>query len=144
MNTASTTKPWPAPARSDHTAILVAEDDLEMRRLIVATLRRDRYEVIEAPDGIALLDCVESAALSGVHLAAIVSDIRMPLLSGMDALAVLEATSAEVPVILITAFGDGETHAEAHQLGAFAILDKPFDMTALSAAVAAAIAAEAR
>jgi DNA-binding NtrC family response regulator len=139
MTNIATTKPWPAPARADHTAVLVAEDDLEMRRLIVATLRRDRYEVIEAPDGIALLDCVEAAALTGVHLAAIVSDVRMPLLSGMDALAVLEATSADVPVILITAFGDRETHDEAHQLGAFAILDKPFDMTALSAAVAAAV-----
>ena len=126
------------PARSNHTAVLVAEDDLEMRRLIVATLRRERYEVIEAPDGIALLDCVEAAALTGVRLAAIVSDVRMPMLSGMDALAVLEATQADVPVILITAFGDRELHDEAHQLGAFAILDKPFDMTALTAIVGAA------
>ncbi len=141
MNSIAPTKAWPAPApaRSDHAAILVAEDDLEMRRLIVSTLRRERYEVLEAPDGIALLDCVEAAALSGVRIAAIVSDVRMPLLSGMDALAVLEATSAEVPVVLITAFGDRDTHEEARQLGAFAILDKPFDMATLCAAVSAAV-----
>jgi DNA-binding NtrC family response regulator len=138
----SSTVPVPLAAHAPtgaRTPILVAEDDLEMRRLIAATLRDEHYEVLEAADGIALLDLIEAAARTGMAYAAIVSDVRMPLLSGMDALAVLQATSADVPVILITAFGDGDTHEEAHELGAFAILDKPFDMSALTTLLAAAV-----
>jgi DNA-binding response OmpR family regulator len=114
------------------TSILLAEDDEELRKLIAATLRGEGYEVIETTNGMELLDALEM--MIGSRLPhAIVSDIRMPLLSGMDVLAVIRASSAEVPVVLITAFGDVESHVEAHDLGAVAILDKPFDMSALTA-----------
>jgi DNA-binding NtrC family response regulator len=129
-------RPDPEPGRS---RVLVAEDDFEMRRLIAATLRQEHYDVTEAANGIQLLDCLEAAANHGRRFAAIVSDVRMPLLSGMDVLAILRAAAEDVPVILITAFGDGDTHAEAHELGAVGILDKPFDMTALTVLLAHAI-----
>lgn len=116
--------------------ILVAEDDHEMRRLIAATLRRRHFAVTEAADGMELLDHLEAAVRKGRRYAAIVSDIRMPLLSGMDVLAVLQAASADVPVVLITAFGDAATHDEATGLGAVAVLDKPFEMDDLTAVVA--------
>ena len=113
------------------TLVLLAEDDAELRRLIATTLRDDGYEVVEAANGMELLDSLE--LMIGRRLPyAIVTDVRMPLLSGMDVLAVIRASSTEVPVILITAFGDIDTHGEAHDLGAVAILDKPFDMSALT------------
>lgn len=119
----------PMPAHP--TSILLAEDDAELRKLIAATLRGEGYEVVEAANGMELLDALE--LMVGRQLPyAIVSDIRMPMLSGMDVLAVIRASSTEVPVVLITAFGDVDTHLEAHDLGAVAILDKPFDMSALT------------
>jgi len=118
------------------TPILVAEDDHEMRRLIAATLRRRRFAVTEAANGMELLDHLEAAVRRGRRYAAIVSDVRMPLLSGMDVLAVLQAASADVPVILITAFGDAATHAEASDLGAVVVLDKPFEMEDLTEVLA--------
>jgi DNA-binding NtrC family response regulator len=124
-----------AEAASPKAPILVAEDDLEMRRLVAATLRREGHDVVEMANGMELLDFLELSAERGTRYAAIVSDVRMPLLSGMDVLALLQAASVDVPVILITAFGDVDTHAEAHDLGAFAILDKPFDMDALATLV---------
>ncbi len=124
-------------AAGAHTrTIVVAEDDQEMRRLIAGTLREEGYTVLEAADGMQLLDCIEHAARTGRSLAAIVSDLRMPWLSGMDVLAVLRAASATVPLILITAFGDEATHAEGRELGAAAVLDKPFDMDELTGLVA--------
>jgi DNA-binding NtrC family response regulator len=115
--------------------VLLAEDDGELRKLIASTLRQEGYEVVETANGMELLDALE--LLLGRRLPyAVVSDVRMPLLSGMDLLAVIRASATDVPVILITAFGDVDTHEEAHDLGAVAILDKPFDMSALTALLA--------
>jgi FixJ family two-component response regulator len=47
--------------------------------------------------------------------------------TGLDVLAGLRETDWATPVILLTAFGDAELHAEAHRLGALAVFDKPFD-----------------
>ena len=66
---------------------------------------------------------------------AIVSDICMPGLTGLDLLAALRCTRFEIPVILITAFGDEEVRAEARSLGATAVLDKPFNLDELPAAL---------
>lgn len=119
---------WPA-AR-----VLVAEDDQELRWLITRTLKKNGFEVVEAKDGSALLDCageilLENHTLSGLDV--IISDIRMPGFSGLDVLAGLKHAGVRVPVVLITAFGDDFTHEQAKRLGAAAIVDKPFDMDEL-------------
>ena len=123
--------------------VLVAEDSTEMRRLIAGVLRAEGYDVTEARDGMELVDLIEASARAGIagRYAAIVSDIRMPWLSGMDVLAALDACGFGTPVILITAFGDVEVHEEARALGATAVLDKPFDMERLSAELARATGA---
>jgi CheY-like chemotaxis protein len=112
---------------------LVAEDDDDMRRLVGMVLRRAGYEVVEASDGVGLLTEIGSTfwSLQGGSFDVIVSDINMPGLTGLEALGALPTTLWETPVILITAFGDEATHAEAHALGAFAVLNKPFAMSDL-------------
>ncbi len=122
----------PAPRRP---RVAVAEDNVEMRRLIAATLRGDGYEVVEAGDGTELIARLEALggaqgpARTAVEL--IVSDLRMPGLSGMDVLGAIRDGNWRTPFILITAFGDEETHREAEDLGAAAVLDKPFDLERL-------------
>lgn len=130
----ATPEPFPATEAARRPHILVAEDNTEMRRLIATTLRVHGYDVTEARDGMELLDCVEEAARSGnpARYDVVVSDVRMPWLSGMDVLAVLHAAPRRTPVVLITAFGGDETHAEGRELGAAAILDKPFEMETLT------------
>jgi DNA-binding response OmpR family regulator len=136
MSAPATPSPVSEPA-VERPCILVAEDNAEMRRLISAALRARGYDVAEAQDGMELLDLIEAAARAGdrSRYAAVVSDVRMPWLTGMDVMAVLNVAAWSTPVILITAFGDEETHVEAQQLGAAAILDKPFEMEALGAAL---------
>jgi DNA-binding NtrC family response regulator len=109
--------------------VLLAEDDTEMRRLLVSALLRERCEVIEARNGLQLWEQLERAVRGQQHeLDLIISDVRMPGRSGLDVLRVLRRTDRQTPVILITAFGDPDTHAEAYKLGALAVFNKPFDL----------------
>jgi CheY-like chemotaxis protein len=111
--------------------VLVAEDDVELRRLIAGVLRQDGIDVIEATDGAHMLDLLAAAfvdARGELMPNLIVSDIRMPGPSGIEVLAGLRGSGFQLPFLVITAFGDEETHARAYQLGADAVLDKPVDM----------------
>jgi CheY-like chemotaxis protein len=120
--------------------VLVAEDDLDMRRLIATSLRMAGHKVVEASDGMDILDRLESTIWSTRPdlFDVIVSDINMPGLSGLDMLAALRASHWMTPVVLITAYGREDTRAEALELGATAVLDKPFDPGQLRNAVASA------
>ena len=120
--------------------VLVAEDDREMCRLLAESLREDGYEVMQAGDGLHLRDYIDylrGTITNGrfFDVDVIISDIRMPGASGLDVLAELRKYDSRTPVILITAFGDERTHAEAHRLGAVAVFDKPFDVDGLRAFV---------
>jgi DNA-binding response OmpR family regulator len=118
--------------------VLVAEDDADMRRLVVEALRRDGYDVTAVSDGGRLLVTIahELVDKNGAELAdLVVSDVRMPVCSGMQILEQLRAARWRVPVILMTAFGDAATREHARTLGAL-LFDKPFDLDDLRTAVA--------
>ncbi len=121
----------------DAPRLLVAEDNDAMRRLLVITLKKDGYELITAEDGYELIEHIKSPpAFHGraKKFDLIISDLRMPLFSGLDGLRALREKDQTTPMIIITAFGNEETHAEARRLGA-RVLDKPFDMEALRSAI---------
>jgi DNA-binding NtrC family response regulator len=119
--------------------VLLAEDDAAMRALLARRLCRAGFEVVEASNGIEALE-----RLAGVRFDVVVTDLRMPGYDGLNILASLRQTAADVPVILITAFGTMSTHVAAARLGAYAILDKPFDLDDLMTVVKAAARARAR
>ena len=113
--------------------VLLAEDDVEMCRLLAATLRQEGYEVVEARNGEELYDWIMALRGEISHgrffdVDLVISDIRMPQIGGMEVLRRLRMLDRVTRMILITAFGDEHTHAEAYRLGASAVLDKPFDM----------------
>jgi DNA-binding response OmpR family regulator len=113
--------------------VLLAEDDDEMRALLAAALRKDGYEVTACGNGINLLGHI-SAGLHGRRSGSydlVVSDIRMPGLTALEVFEDLRGHSTPPPLILITAFGDERTHAQADRLGALAVLDKPFPIDRL-------------
>jgi DNA-binding response OmpR family regulator len=118
--------------------VLVAEDDPEMRRLVCEALREDGYHVIAVGDGGRLLVTLahEIVEDGGVELAdLVVSDVRMPVCSGMQILEQLRAVRCRVPFILMTAFGDAASRDHARSLGAI-LFDKPFELEDLRTAVA--------
>jgi DNA-binding response OmpR family regulator len=115
--------------------ILVADDDDEMRLLLVDALGKDGYEVIEAADGGGLLVSLSAQYRDPESIVdLVISDIRMPIYSGLRILEALRRANWTVPVILMTAFGDDETRAQAESLGAF-LFDKPFAIDDLRTAI---------
>jgi CheY-like chemotaxis protein len=110
--------------------VLLAEDDLEMRLLLSLALQKDGWSVIECKDGMNLLAQL-GPLLNGqneVECDLIITDIRMPGVTGMEVVEGLAGLPGCPPVILTTAFGDAETHERARQLGVAAVLDKPFEI----------------
>lgn len=130
--------PAQAVAPSDAPVILLAEDDDELRRLLADTLVEDGCTVFSASDGrglLAMLSAVSRGELPMPWL--VLSDVRMPECGGMEILKALRLAEWDVPVLLITAFGDLDLHREAGRRGATLILDKPFDLDLLVHAVRA-------
>jgi DNA-binding response OmpR family regulator len=110
--------------------VVVAEDDVEMRRMLAEALQEEGYEVTEIKDGGALRRFIENAGKVPPYPAAdlLISDIRMPGYTGLEVLQALRMFDWALPVILITAFGDEKTHEEALRLGAEKVYNKPFDL----------------
>jgi DNA-binding response OmpR family regulator len=117
--------------------ILLAEDDDAMRALVADALRTDGHDVVELADGGRLLVDIAARLKDGGgdgSLDLIVSDIRMPICSGLQILAALRDAHWHTPVILMTAFGDEATRRHAESLSAV-LFDKPFDLDDLRTAV---------
>jgi CheY-like chemotaxis protein len=118
--------------------ILVAEDDADMRAMLVTVLQRKGYQIQECKDGWDLLAYLKHYIIptpNHQNLDLIISDIRMPGVTGLEMLTVAESSPGFPPVILITAFGDERTHAVASRKGAIAVFDKPFEIDVLLAKV---------
>jgi CheY-like chemotaxis protein len=136
--------PTPTAAAPWSRRVLLAEDDATLRALIASVLRADGLDVVEAGDGLELLGALEAHLLGragGSDALVVVADVRMPVLSGLDVLAIMRCASIPTRVILLTAFGDAETHAEARELGVSAVFDKPVDIDHLRAVVRTAATA---
>jgi two-component system nitrogen regulation response regulator GlnG len=118
----------------------MAEDDEAMRRVLVRVLARENYLVTALSDGRELLDAFERLLMEGALPQLIISDIRMPGVTGFDFLERLEAMGVAVPVILISAFCDEPTLRRAAELGATCVLSKPFDMDVLRSAALCVLA----
>ncbi|MEZ4272165.1 MAG: response regulator [Myxococcota bacterium] len=107
--------------------VVVAEDDEELRKTISVGLKRRGYRVLEIADGESLGKFLDDPGEPVPDL--VISDIQMPGKTGMEALAALRESDWATPVILMTAFGDSDTKAQATRLGATATVDKPFRLS---------------
>jgi two-component system response regulator AtoC len=101
--------------------ILIADDEINIRRVLEAILKRDGYEVVTAANGVEAL----AGMNRGVHT--VITDFKMPGLDGMGLLRKLSVDYPDVPVVMITAHGSVENAVEAVKLGAFDYIEKPFD-----------------
>jgi CheY-like chemotaxis protein len=113
--------------------ILVVDDEPDVEVLFRQQFRRDlrdgRFTMEFAQSGDLALQRISDAA--GVSLILILSDINMPGMSGLELLPKAKAARPDVPIIMITAYGDAETKRKALEGGAEALLTKPIDFAAL-------------
>jgi two-component system, NtrC family, response regulator PilR len=106
--------------------ILVVDDERSMRELLAIVLRREGYEVLLAENGRSAIELLEREPVD-----LLISDIKMPDLSGVDVLRAAKKIDQDILGIMITAFASTDTAVEAMRLGACDYLSKPFDIDLL-------------
>jgi CheY-like chemotaxis protein len=122
--------------------ILVVDDEPDVEVLFRQQFRRDlrsgRFVMEFAQSAPAALQRIGDA--EGVSLILILSDINMPGMTGLELLPKAKAMRPDVPVIMITAYGDADTKRRALEGGAETLLTKPIDFVALRSEIDTRIA----
>ena len=113
--------------------ILVVDDEPDVELLFRQQFRRDlkdeRFTMEFAQSATAALHYIDNAGNASLIL--ILSDVNMPGMSGLELLPKAKAVRPDVPVIMITAYGDVETKRKALENGADALFTKPIDFASL-------------
>jgi two-component system response regulator AtoC len=112
--------------------ILVADDEQNLRRVLVAMLRREGHEVVQAASGVEAIE-----RLADVDV--VITDLRMPGADGMEVLRTAARSFPQIPVIMITAYGSVGQAVEAIKAGAFDYIEKPFEQDSIRTIVEKAI-----
>jgi DNA-binding NtrC family response regulator len=114
--------------------ILIVDDELNMRLVLSAMLKWEGYEVAAAADGLEALQILKSGPV-----AAVVTDLKMPRIDGMELLNRVSQEYPDIPVIMITAHGTVATAVEALKKGALDYITKPFELEEMKNVVSKAI-----
>ena len=113
--------------------VLVVDDEPDVEALFRQQFRRDlraqRFVMDFASSAADALTCIDSTV--GQSLILILSDINMPGMTGLEMLPKVKKLRPDVPVIMITAYGDADTKRKAIENGASGLLTKPIDFTLL-------------
>lgn len=117
--------------------ILVVDDEADVEILFRQNFRRElragSFLMEFAQSGSEALERIADA--TGAPLILLLSDINMPGMNGLDLLTKAREARPDVPVIMITAYGDAKTNEEAMNRGAEALLTKPIDFVVLRDAI---------
>src|SRR6476469_3927594 len=119
---------------SEKGTVHIIDDDDALRESLAFLLRTARIDVASYSSATAFLEEIPGATLSCV-----ITDVRMPGMSGIDLLKRLRVMKIDVPVIVITGHGDVPLAVEAMKIGAVDFLEKPFDDEVLLASVRSAL-----
>jgi CheY-like chemotaxis protein len=126
--------------------ILVVDDEPDVASLFQQQFRRElrsgRFLMRFASSASEALDRI--AVPDDANLILVFSDINMPGMSGLDLLPRIKAERPDLPVLMITAYGDANTRKVALDRGADGLLTKPIDFAALRAEIQARVGGAAR
>lgn len=115
--------------------ILIADDETNLRKVLSAMLRKDGHIPLAVPNGEDALRAMGENAIDVV-----ISDLKMPGMTGLDLLTEVHARDPNLPFILITAHGTVDTAVTALKSGAFDYITKPFDRDEIRTAVRKGVA----
>ena len=111
--------------------VLLIDDEAEIRRNLSVGLMQEDYDVVACPDGISAIHELDNARSRGEAFDCLVTDIFMPDIDGMKILRVIKSMFPELPVLIITGFGDDTLKNLALSEYNTAYLDKPFEVSEL-------------
>ncbi len=115
-------------------SILIVDDDIAHRTMLRILLNWN-YEIFEADDGSVAIEKILDDSFD-----LIIMDVRMPNVSGLEALDAIKTLRPETPVVMMTAYGSDQIADEARKKGAFDYLPKPFDFDQLRQTIERAVA----
>jgi CheY-like chemotaxis protein len=119
--------------------ILLVDDEPSLRRVMSRSLVRAGFDVTQAPDGRVALELARAQQFN-----AVISDVRMPRMGGLELLDRLQRELPSLPVVLVSASTELEGRRQALGLGAFDFLRKPLELRKLHEAAFRAVAAHAQ
>jgi two-component system NtrC family response regulator len=114
--------------------ILIVDDEKHYRLILSEVLQEEGYHSFTAASGMEALDILKSQIIDLV-----LTDVKMPGMTGIDLLENIKELHPDLPVIIMTAFGSVEKAVEAMQKGAYTFILKPFENEALIAHIAKSI-----
>lgn len=114
--------------------VLIVEDEVNLRKVLRAMLIREGYSVFESTNGEEALSILNSDEIHTV-----ITDLKMPIMDGMQLFNKILRDRREIPVIFITAYGTIDSAVEAIKKGAFDFITKPFDQEELKNVIRKAI-----
>ena len=130
-----TTKPTErTPSERQPKSILVADDEVNLRHVLGAILKREGHHVLTANDGFGAVQ-----QLSQANVNVLITDLRMPRMDGMALLKRAVKEYPDIPVIILTAHGSVDSAVTAVKLGAFDYIEKPFDQQEILQVVSKAL-----
>ncbi len=107
--------------------VLIADDEFNIRRVLQAMLARAGYQIFSVEDGLEALEVLDEEG----PFDAVITDLKMPRMDGMELLRSVTEMHPDTPVIMITAHGSVGSAVEAVKLGAFDYVEKPFEQEVL-------------
>lgn len=116
--------------------ILVVDDELNMRLVLAAMLKKEGHEVMTAANGVEAFEIIKKILISVVA-----TDLKMPGLDGMGLLQKIIEYDSSIPVIILTAYGTVSSAVDALKNGAFDYITKPFEQDELKTIIAKALKA---
>ena len=117
-------------------SILLVDDNAELLMALTKVLEKEGYSVTAKPDADSALKYMNATS---AHPDLIITDVSMPGMKGTDFLAAVKNVFPDLPVIIITAFGEWDQYMQALRAGAFAYLSKPVDKAELLATIRRAL-----
>ncbi len=113
--------------------VLIVDDEASVRRQLSVGLLQSGFEVDDCEDGLSALRKIEAAHKDQSPYHYIITDIHLPDIVGLKLLQVIKSKYPELPVVVISGYGDEQTREDVKSSFGNAYLDKPFDLAELEA-----------
>jgi CheY-like chemotaxis protein len=120
-------------AMKDSRTVLVVDDEASIRRNLSVGLFQRGYEVEGCESGLPALEKIEAAQRAGAPHNLVILDIRLPDIDGLHLLELIKNTYPDLPVVVISGYGDDQTVERVKAFRGSAYLDKPFELGDLEA-----------
>jgi CheY-like chemotaxis protein len=120
---------------SENPRMLVVDDEASIRRNLTVGMAQRGYEVDACEMGLSALEKIEAARRSGVPPIVVILDFRMPDIDGLHLLQMIKDVYTELPVVVMSGYGDEQTGERVKERHGSAYLDKPFEIEALEAEI---------